>query len=145
VRPGRARPHRAPRRAARYPAARRRRRRCAPHPRCSGTRGIVGRGVEVRSRHRGGLRWAPRRSAPGGHRAREIVEVSGTALPRWPARRRGGPAVVALLVAGAFSLVFTLFTPPLWLRLFKRLGWGQFIRDDGPQSHHTKRGTPTMG
>jgi phospho-N-acetylmuramoyl-pentapeptide-transferase len=23
--------------------------------------------------------------------------------------------------------------------------WGQFIRDDGPQTHHTKRGTPTMG
>lgn len=53
--------------------------------------------------------------------------------------------MIALLVAGAFSLVFTLFTTPLWIRLFKRLGWGQFIRDDGPQSHHTKRGTPTMG
>ena len=34
---------------------------------------------------------------------------------------------------------------PLFIRLFNRLGWGQFIRDDGPQSHHTKRGTPTMG
>jgi phospho-N-acetylmuramoyl-pentapeptide-transferase len=53
--------------------------------------------------------------------------------------------VIALLIAGAFSLVFTLFTTPLWIRLFNRLGWGQFIRDDGPQSHHTKRGTPTMG
>jgi phospho-N-acetylmuramoyl-pentapeptide-transferase len=28
--------------------------------------------------------------------------------------------------------------------LVKR-GYGQFIRDDGPTSHHTKRGTPTMG
>ncbi|AYF99208.1 phospho-N-acetylmuramoyl-pentapeptide-transferase [Protaetiibacter intestinalis] len=53
--------------------------------------------------------------------------------------------MITLLIAGAFSLVFTLFTTPLWIRLFKRLGWGQFIRDDGPQSHHTKRGTPTMG
>jgi phospho-N-acetylmuramoyl-pentapeptide-transferase len=26
-----------------------------------------------------------------------------------------------------------------------RKGFGQFIRDDGPSSHHTKRGTPTMG
>ena len=53
--------------------------------------------------------------------------------------------MVALLVGAGFSLAFTLFLTPLFIRLFKRLGWGQFIRDDGPQSHHTKRGTPTMG
>ncbi len=53
--------------------------------------------------------------------------------------------MIALLVAGGFSLAFTLFMTPLFIRLFKRLSWGQFIRDDGPQSHHTKRGTPTMG
>ena len=53
--------------------------------------------------------------------------------------------MIALLIGGGFSLVFTLFLTPLFIRLFKRLGWGQFIRDDGPQSHHTKRGTPTMG
>ncbi|MEF3405004.1 phospho-N-acetylmuramoyl-pentapeptide-transferase [Agromyces sp. CCNWLW203] len=51
----------------------------------------------------------------------------------------------ALLTAGALSLAFTLFLTPLFIRLFTRLGWGQFIRDDGPQSHHVKRGTPTMG
>lgn len=53
--------------------------------------------------------------------------------------------MIALLVAGAFSLAFTLFLTPLFIRLFRRLGWGQFIRDDGPQTHHAKRGTPTMG
>jgi phospho-N-acetylmuramoyl-pentapeptide-transferase len=53
--------------------------------------------------------------------------------------------VIALLVGGGFSLVFTLFLTPLFARAFRRFGWGQFIRDDGPQSHHTKRGTPTMG
>ncbi len=51
----------------------------------------------------------------------------------------------ALLTAGALSLAFTLFLTPVFIRLFVRLGWGQFIRDDGPQSHHVKRGTPTMG
>ena len=51
----------------------------------------------------------------------------------------------ALLVAGGFSLAFTLFLTPLFIKLFTRLKWTQFIRDDGPQSHHTKRGTPTMG
>lgn len=53
--------------------------------------------------------------------------------------------MIALLVAGAFSLVFTLFGTPLFIRLARRLGWGQFIREDGPRAHHSKRGTPTMG
>ena len=51
----------------------------------------------------------------------------------------------ALLMAGAMSLVFTLSLTPLFIRLFHKLGWGQFIRDDGPKSHHAKRGTATMG
>jgi phospho-N-acetylmuramoyl-pentapeptide-transferase len=53
--------------------------------------------------------------------------------------------VIALLVGAAVSLAFTLFLTPSFAKLFRRLGWGQFIRDDGPQSHHAKRGTPTMG
>lgn len=53
--------------------------------------------------------------------------------------------MIALLVAAGFALTFTLLTTPLFIKLFVRLKWGQFIRDDGPQSHHTKRGTPTMG
>ncbi|WP_395639217.1 phospho-N-acetylmuramoyl-pentapeptide-transferase [Pseudolysinimonas sp.] len=57
--------------------------------------------------------------------------------------------MIALLIAGAFSLVFTLFLTPVFIRLFTRIGWGQFIRDDGVAGgqlkHHTKRGTPTMG
>lgn len=53
--------------------------------------------------------------------------------------------MIALLVAGGFSLAFTLLLTPSFARLFQRLGWGQFIRDDGPKTHHAKRGTPTMG
>ncbi|MDP9028244.1 MAG: phospho-N-acetylmuramoyl-pentapeptide-transferase [Actinomycetota bacterium] len=53
--------------------------------------------------------------------------------------------MVGLLCGAGFALAFTLFLTPAFARLFKRLGWGQFIRDDGPKSHHTKRGTPTMG
>ena len=51
----------------------------------------------------------------------------------------------ALLVAGAASMAFTLFLTPVFIWLFRKWNWGQFIRDDGPESHHTKRGTPTMG
>lgn len=50
-----------------------------------------------------------------------------------------------LLAAGAISLAFSLFLTPLFIKAFRKLAWGQFIRDDGPQSHHTKRGTATMG
>ncbi|WBU38742.1 phospho-N-acetylmuramoyl-pentapeptide-transferase [Homoserinibacter sp. YIM 151385] len=53
--------------------------------------------------------------------------------------------MIALLIAGAFALFFTLFMTPVFIRVFNRIGWGQFIRDDGPQTHHAKKGTPTMG
>ena len=51
----------------------------------------------------------------------------------------------ALLLAGAASMAFTLFLTPIFIWLFRKWNWGQFIRDDGPETHHTKRGTPTMG
>ena len=50
-----------------------------------------------------------------------------------------------ILIAGALSTLLSfLFTPAL-IRVLERRGFGQMIRDDGPQSHHTKRGTPTIG
>ena len=51
----------------------------------------------------------------------------------------------ALLVAGSLGLVITLLGTRWAIELLGRLGYGQLIRDDGPTSHHTKRGTPTMG
>jgi phospho-N-acetylmuramoyl-pentapeptide-transferase len=50
-----------------------------------------------------------------------------------------------ILIAGAFALVFALFGTRLLIRLLAGKGYGQIIRDDGPSSHHIKRGTPTMG
>ena len=50
-----------------------------------------------------------------------------------------------ILVSGALALFFSLFGTPLLIKALARRGYGQFIRDDGPSSHHTKRGTPTMG
>ena len=34
---------------------------------------------------------------------------------------------------------------PVFIRIFRRIGWGQFISDGGPDTHHVKKGTPTMG
>jgi phospho-N-acetylmuramoyl-pentapeptide-transferase len=50
-----------------------------------------------------------------------------------------------ILISGALALFFSLFGTPLLIKALARRGYGQFIRDDGPTSHHTKRGTPTMG
>ena len=50
-----------------------------------------------------------------------------------------------ILIAGAMALLFSLFGTPLLIRSLAKRGYGQVIRDDGPTSHHTKRGTPTMG
>ena len=50
-----------------------------------------------------------------------------------------------ILIAGGLALFFSLFGTPLLIKSLVRKGFGQFIRDDGPSSHHTKRGTPTMG
>ncbi|MGZ4602839.1 MAG: phospho-N-acetylmuramoyl-pentapeptide-transferase [Kineosporiaceae bacterium] len=51
----------------------------------------------------------------------------------------------AVLIAAAVALLCSLFGTPLYIRFLVRHGYGQFIRDDGPTGHHTKRGTPTMG
>lgn len=53
--------------------------------------------------------------------------------------------MLVLLFSAGISLLFSLLATPLFVRMFQRIGWGQFIRDDGPQSHHVKRGTPQMG
>jgi phospho-N-acetylmuramoyl-pentapeptide-transferase len=53
--------------------------------------------------------------------------------------------VKAVLLAAAISLVLSLLGTPLFIKFLVRHRYGQFIRDDGPTSHHTKRGTPTMG
>jgi phospho-N-acetylmuramoyl-pentapeptide-transferase len=53
--------------------------------------------------------------------------------------------VRGILAAAAVALVLSLLGTPLAIRLLVRRGYGQLIRDDGPTSHHTKRGTPTMG
>ena len=51
----------------------------------------------------------------------------------------------ALLLAGFLGLVFVLVLTPILIWLFKKIGWGQFVRVDGPNTHQTKRGTPSMG
>ncbi|NDB50007.1 MAG: phospho-N-acetylmuramoyl-pentapeptide-transferase, partial [Actinobacteria bacterium] len=50
-----------------------------------------------------------------------------------------------ILIAGALAFLLSFFLTPLFIKFLARRGYGQQIRDDGPKTHHVKRGTPTMG
>lgn len=50
-----------------------------------------------------------------------------------------------IIFAGSLSTLFSFVFTPILIRILAKKGFGQMIRDDGPKSHHTKRGTPTMG
>ena len=43
----------------------------------------------------------------------------------------------------AFALMVILMSP--YIRVLHALGFGKRIRQEGPESHYTKEGTPTMG
>ena len=51
----------------------------------------------------------------------------------------------AVLLGGGLALLISLLGTRVAITVFTNWGYGQEIRDDGPTSHHTKRGTPTMG
>jgi len=53
--------------------------------------------------------------------------------------------VKSVLIAGGFGLIISILLTPLAIRAFRRHGLGQEIRDDGPETHLSKKGTPTMG
>jgi len=53
--------------------------------------------------------------------------------------------VIAVLTAAVVGLVVSILGTPVAIRVLSRRGYGQLIQDDLPTSHHTKRGTPTMG
>ena len=49
------------------------------------------------------------------------------------------------ILSAVTALTIALLIGPRMIRWLNRLGVGQQIRDDGPQSHLHKEGTPTMG
>jgi phospho-N-acetylmuramoyl-pentapeptide-transferase len=50
-----------------------------------------------------------------------------------------------VLIAGTASLLMCLFLSPRFIDFLRHREFGQNIREDGPQGHKTKAGTPTMG
>ena len=50
-----------------------------------------------------------------------------------------------VLIAGTASLLICIFLSPKFIAFLRRREFGQQIREEGPQEHHAKAGTPTMG
>jgi phospho-N-acetylmuramoyl-pentapeptide-transferase len=53
--------------------------------------------------------------------------------------------VTNILLAAVVGLIVGLLGTPVAVKKFRRRGWGQLIREEGPKAHYEKRGTPTMG
>ncbi|MDR2114050.1 MAG: phospho-N-acetylmuramoyl-pentapeptide-transferase [Bifidobacteriaceae bacterium] len=50
-----------------------------------------------------------------------------------------------ILYSFGIALALALFGTPWFIKFLVKRSYGQFIRQDGPTAHYTKRGTPTMG
>src|SRR5580765_7127551 len=50
-----------------------------------------------------------------------------------------------VLIAGMAAMLICIFLGPKFIEYLRVKEFGQHIREDGPQEHHAKAGTPTMG
>lgn len=67
-------------------------------------------------------------------------------LHRWiPPFRVFGSITMRVALASLTSLFLSLAVGPWMIRKLRELSFGQHIREEGPQSHRKKAGTPTMG
>ncbi len=62
-----------------------------------------------------------------------------------PAFRVFGYITTRVALASVTALALTMILGPWLIGKLRQWSFGQSIREDGPQSHHKKAGTPTMG
>ena len=53
--------------------------------------------------------------------------------------------MVQVLLAGVISMVISILAGPKFIEFLRRNEFGQQIREEGPQGHVIKQGTPAMG
>src|ERR1019366_6838027 len=58
---------------------------------------------------------------------------------------REGLPVISLMTSGGVALWVAVLSTPILIRWLIKNNIGQQIREDGPQVHIAKAGTPTMG
>ena len=93
---------------------------------------------ELLHRHaRGGRRAAGRDRAAGRPGADQGLAQRGA--------RAGARVVGEILIGGMASLLICMFLGPRFIEWLRAQEFGQHIREEGPEGHHGKAGTPTMG
>src|SRR5277367_4386598 len=50
-----------------------------------------------------------------------------------------------ILFGGTAALLICIFLSPKFIEFLREREFGQHIREEGPEGHHQKAGTPTMG
>ena len=65
--------------------------------------------------------------------------------PHWPTARIFGYITFRTAAASLTALVLGILLGPKMIAWLRALAIGQHIREDGPESHQKKAGTPTMG
>ena len=84
----------------------------------------------------------------------EVVEPGDCVLVKALACRRargrrgssgGGARVIRVLIAGVIALVLSTLLGPRFIAFLRRNEFGQQIREEGPERHVVKQGTPTLG
>src|SRR5438309_155954 len=53
--------------------------------------------------------------------------------------------MVEVLLAGIIAMIISIAAGPKFIEFLRRNEFGQHIREEGPQGHRVKQGTPTMG
>jgi len=66
-------------------------------------------------------------------------------FPRFSPLRVFGYVTFRTAAASITALAMGILLGPLMIRWLQRLSIGQYIREDGPETHMKKAGTPTMG
>jgi phospho-N-acetylmuramoyl-pentapeptide-transferase len=83
---------------------------------------------------------------PAGAGRRDPGQGLALGPPRGGRRDAGGAALMGeVLIAGMAAMLICIFLGPKFIEYLRVKEFGQHIREDGPQEHHAKAGTPTMG
>src|SRR5256714_15517810 len=51
----------------------------------------------------------------------------------------------SIVIGGMAALLICTFLGPRFIEILREREFGQHIREEGPEGHHGKAGTPTMG
>ena len=111
--------------------------------------GVGELGAALRAGRVGGRRRGGRRGRAQRRRARRRGAREGVARRRARGRRRvargSGRMLTRVLIAALVALIVSILVGPKFIEFLRRNEFGQHIREEGPQHHISKQGTPTMG